>query len=65
MQPEERRFSLSLKEVPPGETVSSEIDFGTLKPGRYTLEADLVSEHVCWFQANCDSRITMDLLIEP
>lgn len=65
MQPEERRFSLSLKEVPPGETVSSEIDFGTLKPGRYTLESDLVSEHVCWFQANCDSRITMDLLIEP
>jgi SAM-dependent methyltransferase len=63
--PRQYRFSLSVKEVAPGQTVSAEIDLGRLEPGEHTLEVDLVSEDVCWFQTNCDSRITLHLQIGP
>jgi hypothetical protein len=64
-RPRQYRFSLSLKEVAPGNTVNAEIDLGPLEPGEHTLEIDLVSEDVCWFQTNCDSRITVRLQIRP
>jgi SAM-dependent methyltransferase len=59
------RWSLSLRDVQPGETVGALVDLGLLKPGAYTLDVDLVSEHVCWFERNCNSKVTLALRIQP
>jgi len=61
----EYRFSLSLRDVRPGEKVSAVVDLGILRPGAYTLDVDLVSEHVCWFQNNCKSQLTLSVRIQP
>ncbi len=57
------RFSLSLHDVRPAGRVKATVDLGLLVPGDYVLDVDLVSEHVCWFERNCDSKLNINLHI--
>jgi 2-polyprenyl-3-methyl-5-hydroxy-6-metoxy-1,4-benzoquinol methylase len=43
--------------IPPGETVTLEVEVPMpAEPGKYTLQFDLVSEGICWFEHNgCDT----------
>ncbi len=61
----EYRFSLSLRDVQPGERVKATVDLGLVRPGDYVLDVDLVSEHVCWFERNCSSKMSVELHIVP
>lgn len=44
------RFQLSLQKIMPGESLFADIQLPPLDRGKFKLEVDLVSEHVCWFQ---------------
>ena len=64
-RPKQYRFSLSVRDVQPGEVVRAEVDLGLLLPGTYTLDIDLVSEHVCWFDTTCSSKATIPVHVRP
>lgn len=60
----EFRFSLSMRSVEPGETISGiELDFGAPPVGDYTLDIDLVSENVCWFQSQSGAILEIDVAV--
>jgi SAM-dependent methyltransferase len=60
----EYRFSLSKVDVAPGCLLTGvEIVLGPLEPGEYSLEIDLVSEHVCWFQSLSDSMVRVAIRV--
>ncbi|MBV9502534.1 MAG: methyltransferase domain-containing protein [Acidobacteriaceae bacterium] len=60
----EYRFLVSNTDVEPGSIVSGlEMDLGPLTTGKYSLDIDLVSEYVCWFQSHSDSMVTVDVSV--
>lgn len=62
----EYRFSLSTSEVEPNSTMQGvEVNLGNLEPGEYSLDVDLVSEHICWFQSQSNTMVTIDIIVRP
>jgi 2-polyprenyl-3-methyl-5-hydroxy-6-metoxy-1,4-benzoquinol methylase len=47
--------------VKPGDTLNFKTTLATPKRGRYLLEFDLVSEWVCWFEANGSKTVRLQL----
>jgi ubiquinone/menaquinone biosynthesis C-methylase UbiE len=46
------RVDLTAPAVRPGQSIAVEVRVPAPPPGRWTLDVDLVSEHVCWFEVN-------------
>lgn len=63
LKPKQYRFSLSLRDVQPGEVIRKEVNLGLLRPGNYILDIDLVSEHVCWFGSICNSKLSVAIRV--
>ena len=49
------------REIYPGETISFEANVQMPTSGRYTLECDLVSEAVCWFEHNGAATVRLEV----
>jgi cyclopropane fatty-acyl-phospholipid synthase-like methyltransferase len=51
-------------DILPGESISSSISFSMKTAGKYFIEVDLVSEHVCWFGNLNNETITFGVEVE-
>jgi SAM-dependent methyltransferase len=60
----EYRFSLSAVDVEPNSAIHNiEVNLGLLEIGEYSLDLDLVSENVCWFQSRSGSMVKIDVVV--
>lgn len=58
------RVDLTAPGVKPGQSIAVEVRVPAPPPGRWTLEVDLVSEHVCWFEVNGCPPAPLEVTVE-